>query len=35
MAEKIIIERVHSQIAFNIRNIDNPKNMLDMLKRIC
>ena len=35
MAQKIIIEGVSSQIAFNIMDIDNPKDMWDTLKRIC
>lgn len=35
IAQKIIIKGVSSQITFNIMDIDNQKEMWDILKRIC
>lgn len=35
IAQKIITEDVSSQIAFNIMDINNPKDMQDTLKKIC
>lgn len=33
--QKIIIEGVSSQITFNIIDINNPKDMWNILKKIC
>ena len=35
IAQKIIIEGVSSQIIFNIIYINKPKDIWDILKRIC